>query len=99
MKVKGIFYYIKIKRVTRKHLNKKFGKPDEELDGFYCPNKNIIYLSKELDPYQEVHTFFHEIYHGHIYQMSGCEEEAKCDAFGRWAVEFFGIESIKEFIK
>ena len=102
MKVKltGIHHPIEIRFVTKRYLRRIAGETDPEIDisGFYNSNKALIYVDKSLPPTRKLHTLMHELVHHILDSTEDMKEETKCDVIGKWMIEVFNLNDIKDFL-
>lgn len=79
-------------------MNSKFRseiKKDENLQGFYNPNENCIYVSEDLSPEQKQHMFFHELIHYMDDVTHRLAEEGRCDVLGAYLMNLLKHNSLE----
>lgn len=100
MSVKGPLHKVNVKFVTKATL-KKVGKPkkDEAIVGLYIPEKNLIYVDRDLPDAEKLHTLAHEWAHAIDYQTSGLEEEQRCDVMGMLIIHILGATCVQDLLE
>lgn len=80
------------------HKAKRPG-PGERLQGLFVPAKNLIYVDKSLPAAEKLHVLTHEWAHAMEYQVSGLDEEQRCDVLGLFLAKVSGAVNVQDILE
>lgn len=91
----GIYYDIKVVHATSSEIKAIAGPTFEEdvYYGFWDEGANTIYINKDECSHRKRHTFYHEIAHHVLEELSEIgDEETKCNVLGAYLMKLIDAD-------
>lgn len=91
----GIYHDIKVVHASQQEIKAVAGPGDDESTfyGFWDEGANTIYINKDMDQHRKRHTFYHEIAHHVLEELSEIgDEETRCNVLGAFFMKLLDCD-------